>query len=187
MREPTRSRRSVPGRERQAHHHLLRNGSLLEPLVSAIFRGARTNLLGGRAQGELAQHVQISFAKEVGQRLLNFFRRVNLSLSQPRSQLVNGYVDVHDFIGALEKAVRNGLADLHVGRAGHGVVQRFKVLNVECRKHVDARVEQFEHVFVALAVARPGTLVCASSSTITMCGLRARMASISISFSTTER
>jgi hypothetical protein len=69
------------------------------------------------------------------------------------AELVDGDVDVDDFVGALEQAVGDGLADGGAGRAVDGVVERFEVLDVDGGHDVDAGVEQLEHVFVALAVA----------------------------------
>ena len=77
---------------------------------------------------------------------------------QPVAQLVHSQVDVHHFVGALEKAVGNGLADGRVRRAVDGVVQRFQMLNVHRGHHVDAGIQQFQHVFVPLAVLAAGNV-----------------------------
>ena len=83
---------------------------------------------------------------------------VNLALAQARPQLVHGHVDVHHFVGALEEVVGNGLADDGVGGAVDGVVQRLQVLDVHRRHHVDAGVQQLQHIFVALAVLAAGNV-----------------------------
>ena len=140
----------------QAHHHLLGNRRLFQTLRAAILRGAVAHLFRGGAQRQLAQHVQVALAEEVGQRLLHLFRRVDLSLPQTVAQLVHGDVDVHHFVGALEKAVGNGFADGRVRGAVDGVVQRFKVLDVDRGHHVDAGVQQLQHIFIALAILAAG-------------------------------
>ena len=75
---------------------------------------------------------------------------------QARAQLVHRHVDVDHFVGALEKAVGDGFADDGVGGAVDRVVQRFKVLDVDGGHHVDAGIEQLQHIFVALAVLAAG-------------------------------
>ena len=118
-----------PGAE--ADHDLVGNGGLFQALGAAIVGGAFAHLLGSGAQGELAQQVQVAFAEEVGQRLLNLFRGVDFALAQAGAQLFDGDVDVDDFVGALEEAVGNGLANDGVGGAIDGVVQRFEMLDVD--------------------------------------------------------
>ena len=102
------------------------------------------------------KQVQIADAEEVGQRLFNFFGGVDLALAEAVAQFVHRDVDIDHFVGALEKAVGNGLADDGVGGTIDGIVQRLEVLDVDRGHHVDAGVEQLEHIFVALAVLAAG-------------------------------
>ncbi len=104
------------------------------------------------------KQVQIADAEEVGQGLFHFFGGIDFALAQAVAQFVHGDVNVDDFIGALEKAVGNGLADDGIGRTIDGVVQGLEVLDVDCGQDVDARVEQLEHIFVALAVLAAGNV-----------------------------
>ena len=41
----------------EAHHHLFRHRRLFQALGAAVFCGAVAHLLGGGAQGQLAQHI----------------------------------------------------------------------------------------------------------------------------------
>ncbi len=72
------------------------------------------------------------------------------------AQLLHRDVHIDDFIGALKKVIGNGFADDRVRRSIDRVVQRLKVLNIDCRHHVYAGVEQFQNIFVALAVPASG-------------------------------
>ena len=81
---------------------------------------------------------------------------VDFALAEAGAQLFHGDVDVDHFVGALEEVVGDGLADDGVGGAVDGVVQRLKVLDVDGGHHVDAGVEQVEHVLIALAVLAAG-------------------------------
>ena len=91
------------GPSAEADHDLLGNRRLLEALRAAVVGGALAYLLGGGAQRQLAQHVQIALAEEVGKRLLDLFRRVDLALAQARAQLVHGDVDVNTSSARLKK------------------------------------------------------------------------------------
>ena len=93
-------------------------GACSRPWVRRYSAARRADLFGGGAQSELAQHVEVALAEEVGERLLDLFRRVDLSLAQAGAQLVDGDVDVDHFVGALEEAVGNGLADRRCWRSG---------------------------------------------------------------------
>jgi len=93
--------------------------------------GAGGLVLGHLPQRELTQRRQVSFAKEVVERLLDFFDAVDLSLAQPGAKCVDGNVDVHDFIGATKEKVRHSLAHAHARCAGDDVVQRLDVLDVD--------------------------------------------------------
>ena len=115
-------------------------------------------MLGGSAQGQLAEHIQVALAEEVGQRLLDFFGSVYFALTQAGAQLVHSHVHVHHFVGTLEKAVGDGLADDSVGGAVDGVVERFQVLDVDRGHHVDAGVEQFQNILVTLAILAAGNI-----------------------------
>src|SRR6185437_12462141 len=110
----------------QAHHHLFRYGSLFQALSAAIFGGPFAHLLGGHAQGQFAQHVQIALAEKIRQRLLDFVRRIYLSLAEPGTQLVDGEVDVHHLVGPFEKIVGHRLANHRVRRAIHRIFQRLQ-------------------------------------------------------------
>ena len=65
-------------------------------------------------------------------------------------------IDEDDLIREIEHRVGNRLPHLRAGDLIDGVGARFEVLDVDRGENVDARVEQFQHVLVALRVARAG-------------------------------
>jgi len=85
--------------------------------------------------------------------LLDFLRGIDFSFAKTRTELVDRDVDVYDFIGTLEKAIGNRLANLRAGGTGDGIVQCLKMLNVHRCHHVDASIQQLENIFVTFAIA----------------------------------
>jgi len=146
----------VAGAVGEADHDFFGDGGLLEALVAAVLRGARANLLRSDAEAELAEHVEVAFAEEVGEGLLNFFRGVDFSLAETGAEFFDGDVDVDDLVGAFDEAVGDGFADGGVCRAGDGVVEGFQMLDVDGSHDVDAGLEELEDIFVAFAVFAAG-------------------------------
>ena len=137
-----------------ADHHPFRDEGRFEPFARPVAGRLLPHFVGHGAQGELAQRGQIALAEEIRERLLDLFRLVDLALTQPAAQFLHRDIDVDDLVGAVEEGIGHGLAHAHAGGAGDGVVERLEVLDVDRRQHVNASLEQFEHVFVALGVPR---------------------------------
>ena len=67
-----------------------------------------------------------------------------------------GEVHHHGFLRQLKKPIGNSLADDHAGKGVDGGRHAFDVLDVHGGDHVDVRFENFQHVFVALAIFAAG-------------------------------
>ena len=65
-----------------------------------------------------------------------------------------GHVDQLQLVGAAHDRIRHGLALRRARDARDDVVQRFEMLDVDRRDHVDPGVEQLLHVLPALLVPR---------------------------------
>ena len=113
------------------------------------------HLLGGLAQGHLAQRGQVLYPKEVVQRRRNPLGGIDLALAQAGDQRLGSEIHEHDLVGRREHAVGEGLAHPHPGQLGHAVVERLQVLDVDGGEHVDTGVEHVVDVLVALAVLEP--------------------------------
>ena len=123
------------------------------PFARAVARRLLADFVGHGAQRQLAQRRQVALAEEVRERLFDLLGPVDLAFAQPVAQLLDRDVDVDDFVGALEERVGHRFAHAHAGDLGDRVVQRLEVLDVDGGHHVDAGVEDLEHVLVALLVA----------------------------------
>ena len=150
--------------------------------------GLLPHFVRDRAQRQLAQRREVALPEEVGQRLFDFSGVVDLPLAEARPQLVDRDVDVDHFVGAIQERVGHGLAHADAGDAADHVVQRLEMLDVDRGQDVDAGVEQLEDVLVAFLVRDCPARWCAPARRRrTACGLRARIASTSISSSSTPR
>ena len=90
------------------------------------------------------------------QRALGLLGDVDLPLLEPLDQIVRSQIDELDGVGAVEHRVRHGLAHPHMGDLGDDVVEALDMLNIDCRVDVDAAVEQFLDVEVALGMTTAG-------------------------------
>src|SRR5207344_2927524 len=89
---------------------------------------------------------------------LNLVRLIDLSLTQPLSQILRGNVEIHDLIGLSDDPIRNGLTNGDTELALEYVVERFKVLHVDRGDDVDPLVEEEHHVLPPFAVSRAGDI-----------------------------
>ena len=121
-------------------------------VVAHVGLHLRVHALGGAPEGELAQGHQVALAEEVLDGRLRLLGEIDLAFLQALQQLVGREVHQLDLIGALEHGVGHRLAHDDAGDLGHDVVEALDVLDVERRVHVDARVEQLEHVLPPLGV-----------------------------------
>ena len=111
-------------------------------------------MVGGAAQGQFPQGQQVAFAEETLHRVLGLLRDVDLAFLQALQQLLGRDVHQLDLVGPLEQGVRDVLPHQHPGDLGHSVLEAFQVLHVHRGEHVDARVQQVDHVLPALHVKR---------------------------------
>ena len=81
---------------------------------------------------------------------------VDLAFLQPLDQVVGREVDQLDRVGAVEHRIRHGLAHPHMRDLGNDVVEALDVLDIDRSVDVDAALEQFLDVEIALGVAAAG-------------------------------
>jgi len=120
---------------------------LLQPLV---------DLVGQPEQRQLAQRGQVPRPEVVGERRVDFLRRVDVAVRHPPAQRLGGHVDELYLVGGPHHGVGYGLPLRHPGDLLDDVVERLQVLDVDRGDHVDAGVEQLLDVLPALFVARAG-------------------------------
>ena len=114
--------------------------------------------IGRSTQGKLAQRCEVGGGKEVLERALGLLGNVDLAFLQALDQIVRGQIDELDRIGAVEDPVRNGFVHANAGDLRNDVVQAFDVLNVDGRIDVDAAVEQFLDIQIALGMPAAGRI-----------------------------
>ncbi len=114
------------------------------------------DVLGGLAQGELAQGAEVLLPEEVLERGLRLRRRVDLALPQPVPQLRAREVDVHDRVCFADDAVRDALLHFEAGRGLHDVLDALEMLDVAGGHDGDARGENVLHVLPAFLVLAAG-------------------------------
>ena len=117
---------------------------------------ALVDLVGQPQQGQLAQRGQVAGAEVVGQRRVDFLRRVDVPVRHPAPERLGRHVDQLDLVGGAHHGVRDRLPLRYAGDLLHHVVEGLEMLDVDGRDHVDAGVEQFLDVLPALLVAGPG-------------------------------
>ena len=110
-------------------------------------------MLGGAAQGNLAQRDQVALAEEVLRRLFGLARRVDFAGSQAGGQFVGGHVDQDNLVCSVQYFVGHCLMHADAGDGTNGAIEAFQMLNVERGPNVNASVQQFLHVLPALGVA----------------------------------
>jgi hypothetical protein len=152
-------RADEPGRERarvHAHQQTLGDGpDLLDRVLAPVDAHLRVHAVGGTAKGELAERDQVALPEEILDRLLRLVRHVDLALAEALQEIVGRQVDQLDVVGLLEHGVGHRLADHDAGDLGDDVVEALDVLDVHRGVHVDAGIEELDHVLPALGVAGP--------------------------------
>ena len=109
--------------------------------------------LGGLAQCELAQRRQIAGREIVGERPLGGARHIDLAVMQALDQIIGRQIDDLDVVGKVDDRVRHCLAHADAGDLRDDVVQALDMLDVQRRIDVDAAIEQFLDVEIALRMA----------------------------------
>jgi hypothetical protein len=112
--------------------------------------------LGGAPQRQFAQRRQIRRREEMLERALGLLRDVDLALLQARDQIGRREVDELDGVRAVEHRIRHRLAHPDMGDLRDHVVEALDVLDVDRGIDVDAAVQQFLDVEVALGMAAAG-------------------------------
>ena len=90
--------------------------------------------------------------KEVRQRALGAFHRIDVAPVHPALQSLRRNVGQYDFIHPLHHPVGHRLAHLHPADLHHRRPQALNVLHVHRRQHINVGRQQLHHVFVTLAV-----------------------------------
>ena len=116
---------------------------------------ALVDLVGNPHERELTQCSEVAGAEVVRQCRLGAFGRVDVAVGHAPSQCLGRLVDEVHLVGSPNQRVGNDLALRRPGDALDDVVERFEVLDVDRRDHVDARVEEQLDVLVALRCATP--------------------------------
>jgi hypothetical protein len=106
--------------------------------------------LRGAPQRQFAQRRQVARGEIVGQRPLGGLRHIDLAVMQPLDQVIGRQVDDLDIVSHVDHRVRHRLAHPDAGDLRDHVVQAFDMLDVQRRIDVDAAVEQFLHIEIAL-------------------------------------
>ncbi len=105
-------------------------------------------------QGELSESRQVARTEVVAHRRVDSLGRVDVAVRQTPTDRFGCHVDQFELIGVADDLVGDRLALSRAGDAGDDVVQRFEVLDVHGRDHVDAGVEQLFDVLPPLLVLR---------------------------------
>ena len=110
--------------------------------------------VGQPEQREFAKRREVADAEVVAQRGVDPLGRVDVAVRHPPPQRLGRHVDELDLFGGAHERVGHALTLRHTGDVGDDVVERFQVLDVERRDHVDAGVEDGLDV-VPPALVRP--------------------------------
>src|SRR5450759_4775188 len=155
------------GHARPARHQILRrwvrtdadrdafadgNRRSIVRLPFAVLFQAQIHLLGHLAQGQLTQSDQVGLAEEIFERPSHALLRVDVAAPHAVLQRLRSQVDHHYFVDSLQYPVGNGLPYLDPGDSLHRRGYALQVLDIHGGKNVDPRVQQLQHIFVALAM-----------------------------------
>jgi hypothetical protein len=72
---------------------------------------------------------------------LGLIGQIDLSLAQSCQELLRCDVDQFNLVGSLQYRVRHGLANNDVSDLSNDVIEAFEMLDIDCRKDIDTRVE----------------------------------------------
>ena len=103
-------------------------------------------------QRQFAQGNQVCLAEKIVQRPVHTFLRIDIAAPHAVLQRLRRQIGHHDFVDSLQHPVGNRFPHLNSRDALHRRRDALEVLNVHGGEHVDAGVEQFEHIFIALAM-----------------------------------
>ena len=103
-------------------------------------------------QRQFAQRNQVRLAEKILQRAPHPLLRIHVAAPHAVLQRLRSQIDHHHFVDALQHPVGHGFPHLDPRNPLHGRRHALQVLDVHRGKNVDARVQQFEHIFVPLAM-----------------------------------
>jgi len=127
-----------------------------DPFVAHDIAQLLVHMFGRAAQRHFAQRGQDFLAEEILRRGIGALAQIHLALGQPATELLRRQIDQLDGIGLIQDGIRHGLAHRAAGKAAHQIHPAFEMLHIERGVDVNARVEQFDHILVALGVAAAG-------------------------------
>ena len=130
----------------------------LESSDRAHFPKALVDVLGDESQGEFAKGGQVRVLEEVLRRPGRPAVHVDLALAQALAEGLGRDVHELDLVGKAEHGVGNGLVHRRSGDLPDGVRPALDVLDIEGRKDVDARVQEFHDVLKAFGMPRSGSI-----------------------------
>ena len=141
----------------EAHQHpFAGRPALFDAVLGQVLLQLGFGLLGGAPQRHFAQRREIAFAEEIVKCCLDALARVDIAVLHALAQGVRGDIDQLHFVGLVQDPVGQRFTHAHARDAGHQVVQTLQVLDIECGHHIDARIEDFQHVLVAFGVLGAG-------------------------------
>ena len=126
-----------------------------ERVAADIIEHLRIDRLRGPAKRQFAQRGEVGLGEEMRERAGRLVGDVDLAVLEPLDQLVGRDID-HLDLGAFQYPIGNGLAHAHAGEGSDDIVEAFDMLDVDRRKHVDPRRQQFLDILIALGMAAFG-------------------------------
>ena len=105
-----------------------------------------------KAQGQFAQGRQLVRREEIRQRSPRGVGQIDFASLEPLDQGFGRQVD-NDQLGLVQHPVRNRLPHPDMGEACNDVVQALDMLDIDRRRNVDARIQQFLDILPALGMA----------------------------------
>ena len=166
------------GRRRETVAALPRPG---DPLLLHQIAQIAIDMLGHDPQRHFAQRGQVALPEKIFRRRRPRGRRDRLCLRAAARAALRREVDEYDLVGQIEDGIGNGLPHGGTSDLPDGVAPAFEVLDVDRGENVDAGVEQFNDVLVALRMTRTGRVGVRELVDERECGCQGRMASRSIS------
>src|ERR1035441_8949714 len=127
-----------------------------DALIAPGRQQALFDLVGGVADGELAERGEVGFGEKVVERAARLLRGVDHAALDAIAQGLRREIDQHALVGFIHHPIRDGFADADSGNVPDLVVETFQVLHVHGGEDADSGVEQLVHILPALGVLAAG-------------------------------